>query len=105
MSAWSDVELIVENPDGLLYKVEFGCFASGSIDEPMLEVDGDVWVTAFDTDEASVLKNLASPEDRKLIEDRVEKELFRLEDAYAPEISQDLYERAVDHAHDTLEDR
>ena len=92
-------------------KVTLELCASGSYDEPMLEEDGAALIEVVNskgdlirgTCEISIteLDSLS----RKRLSEAIANCIYKTEENYFSEISQDLAERAADRYHDMLEDR
>lgn len=106
MRPWHEVKLQFETSDGRTFQVEGETFHSGSHDEPMLELDGEVMLRSLASDSwLSPEEARLSESDLKRLEQDVEDELIRLQDAYSCDISQSILESAADALYDAWKDR
>jgi hypothetical protein len=102
---WSSPEFEFELSDGTPIKVGFETLSSGSYDEPMLEVDGDVMIQTLQSDDWTPVDDLIlTPEDRARIDSRVEATLDQLTNDYACDIGQSIAESAADALYDRMRD-
>ena len=96
-----EIELFV-NGEFREVKVTLELCASGSYDEPMLEEDGAALIEV-DGIEISIAE--LDSVSRKKLSEAIADRIYKTEQDYFSEISQDLAERAADRYHDMLEDR
>jgi len=107
VSRWTEFEFEFEASDGERFMVSGQTASEGTYDEPFLGLDGDIMLRSLRSDAWRALGDVSelSAEDRRRLEGEVDREIDRLIEAYASDISQDMYESAVDHAYETLRER